>query len=94
MATATIGVYVEAKEVAYDVPDAVISVSFTGTPGESTEIPGKSGHYYRCRIVSDANCKFSVGAAPDTAVDGQLMGAYATEYMGIRQGHKVEFVTV
>lgn len=94
MATATIGIYVDAKEVAYDTPSEVLSVTFTGTPGESAAITGPAGAIVRARLCSDTACKFSYGAAPDTAVDGQLMGAYAAEYFGIKVGHKVEFVTV
>jgi len=94
MATATIGVYEDAKEVPYGVPIEVQTVTFTGTPGESAAIAGDAGKMMRVRVVPDANCKFAVGEAPDTSVTGQFQGAFSTEYWGIRAGHKIEFVTV
>ena len=95
MATLSIIVFADAKEVLFDVPIQIDSVTIGAGSLQSAAITGDNNQIRHVRLFADADCFVLWGDNP-TAVDftdSMPLGAENPEVVGIKAGQLVAVIT-
>lgn len=95
MATLGIQVFADAKEVLFDVPIQIMSVSIGGASLQSAAVSGSKSEIRHCRLFADADCYVLWGADPTAGdfSDSMPMGAENPEVIGVKAGQKIAVIT-
>lgn len=95
MATLGIQVFADAKEVLFDEPLQILSITIGGTSARSGSIIGSIKEMRHVRLFADADCFVIWGDNPTAGdfTDSLPLGAENPEVVGIKAGQLIAVIT-